>query len=119
MIPRRSPLRLPFAALPFALALTCAAPEGTEPAPSRRAPLAPGANVVLISIDTLRADRIGSYGYDRPTSPAYDLGEAVRTSIAAIEDADARRPFFHFLHAYDVHCPYDPTWPATRPSSAA
>jgi len=29
-------------------------------------------NVLLISIDTLRADRLGCYGYDRPTSPALD-----------------------------------------------
>lgn len=29
-------------------------------------------NLILISIDTLRADRLGCYGYDRPTSPAID-----------------------------------------------
>ncbi|MBI4558958.1 MAG: sulfatase [Candidatus Hydrogenedentes bacterium] len=29
-------------------------------------------NVVLISVDTLRADRLGSYGYPRPTSPNLD-----------------------------------------------
>jgi len=28
--------------------------------------------VLLISIDTLRADRVGSYGYPRPTTPALD-----------------------------------------------
>jgi len=31
-----------------------------------------GANLIVVSIDTLRADRLGSYGYDRPTSPALD-----------------------------------------------
>lgn len=30
------------------------------------------ANVVLISIDTLRPDMLGSYGYPRPTSPTLD-----------------------------------------------
>lgn len=37
-------------------------------------------NVVLISIDSLRADRLGSYGYDRETSPEIDTlaSEAVR-----------------------------------------
>lgn len=30
------------------------------------------ANVILISIDTLRADHLGCYGYERPTSPAID-----------------------------------------------
>ncbi len=29
-------------------------------------------NVLLISVDTLRADRLGAYGYDRPTSPRMD-----------------------------------------------
>jgi hypothetical protein len=29
-------------------------------------------NLILISIDTLRADRLGAYGYERPTSPAID-----------------------------------------------
>ena len=37
-------------------------------------------NVLLISIDTLRADRLGSYGYERDTSPALDrlAAEGVR-----------------------------------------
>jgi arylsulfatase A-like enzyme len=30
-------------------------------------------NVLFILIDTLRADRLGSYGYDRDTSPALDV----------------------------------------------
>ena len=52
-----------------------AAPAGSSvPAPGRaRTPAAvPDAlvrNVVLVSIDTLRADRLGPYGYQRPTSP--------------------------------------------------
>ncbi|MFQ5649568.1 MAG: sulfatase-like hydrolase/transferase [bacterium] len=29
-------------------------------------------NVILLIIDTLRADRLGCYGYDRPTTPAID-----------------------------------------------
>ena len=29
-------------------------------------------NIILISIDTLRADRLGCYGYKRPTSPTID-----------------------------------------------
>jgi arylsulfatase A-like enzyme len=43
--------------------LLAAAPK---PAPAARP------NVILISIDTLRADRLGSYGHPRPTSPAID-----------------------------------------------
>ena len=30
------------------------------------------ARVVLIGVDTLRADHLGTYGYDRPTSPFLD-----------------------------------------------
>jgi arylsulfatase A-like enzyme len=37
----------------------------------RRAPARPR-HLVLISIDTLRQDRLGAYGYPRPTSPALD-----------------------------------------------
>lgn len=29
-------------------------------------------NIILISIDTLRSDHLGCYGYERPTSPALD-----------------------------------------------
>lgn len=35
-------------------------------------------NVLLISIDTLRADRLGTYGYARPTSPVLDTRMAAR-----------------------------------------
>lgn len=37
-----------------------------------RAPDEPPMNIVLISVDTLRADHLGSYGYTRPTSPNLD-----------------------------------------------
>jgi arylsulfatase A-like enzyme len=32
----------------------------------------PAGNVVLVLVDTLRADHLGVYGYDRPTSPKLD-----------------------------------------------
>ena len=35
-------------------------------------PPSPGPNAILISIDTLRADHLGCYGYARPTSPHLD-----------------------------------------------
>jgi len=45
-----------------------------------RSPDAPRWNVVLISIDTLRADHLGCYGYSRATSPNLDAiaAEGVR-----------------------------------------
>lgn len=47
-----------------ALLVACARDAATE----QRRP----ANIILVSIDTLRADRLGVYGYDRPTSPTID-----------------------------------------------
>jgi arylsulfatase A-like enzyme len=63
----RSPL-LSFALLSSAL-LGCA--------PERRADAPP--NVVLLVLDTVRADHLGCYGYARPTSPAIDAFAASAT----------------------------------------
>ena len=45
-----------------------------------------GWDVILVSLDTLRADRLGAYGYPRPTSPRLDAlareGVLFRTAIA-------------------------------------
>ena len=51
---------------PLALALV----GSCSPAPTSDAPSLP--NVVLISIDTLRADHVGTYGYERDTTPYLD-----------------------------------------------
>jgi arylsulfatase A-like enzyme len=50
-------------------------PTGTRPAAERRR------NVLLISLDTLRADRLGCYGYGRPTSPTIDGELAARGTL--------------------------------------
>ena len=47
-------------------ALAAGAPSARSGAP------APRPNVLLVSIDSLRADHLGSYGYARDTSPAID-----------------------------------------------
>jgi arylsulfatase A-like enzyme len=44
--------------------------ERERPASSPAAVHAP--NILVVLIDTLRADHLGCYGYDRPTSPAID-----------------------------------------------
>jgi arylsulfatase A-like enzyme len=53
----------------------CSADTSKPPADGTERP-----NVLLISIDTLRADRLGAYGYARPTSPNLDrlAGRGVR-----------------------------------------
>jgi arylsulfatase A-like enzyme len=49
----------------------------------RNAPAEPaGPNVVLVTIDTLRADHLGCYGYARPTSPFLDQLAAEGTRFA-------------------------------------
>lgn len=41
-------------------------------------------NLILVSIDTLRADRLGCYGHPRPTSPAIDALAAEGTRFANV-----------------------------------
>jgi arylsulfatase A-like enzyme len=58
--------------LGFALAvLTAGCGHGADPRPDADKPPVPRATrgYILISIDTLRADHLGCYGYPRPTSP--------------------------------------------------
>jgi len=70
------------AALLVAVSLIgCGTPQGESPT---EVPSGTGLNVLLISIDTLRADRLGCYGYQRPTSPSVDAfaKESVRFAQA-------------------------------------
>ncbi len=55
-------------------------------------------NVILIAADTLRADRLSSYGYTRPTSPALDVlaADAIRFD-QAISASNWTGPAFHAL----------------------
>lgn len=53
-------------ALVVAAVATAAAGEAGPP------PSCPRCNVVLVTFDALRADRLGAWGHDRPTSPALD-----------------------------------------------
>ena len=78
----RSPLlRTASAALLGLLALV-----GCSRAPARPA----GPNLLLITIDTLRADRLGLYGHGRPTSPGLD---AFATTAVTFEDAGVHAPW--------------------------
>ena len=60
-------LRIPLLLLLPALVAGCS--EAPEEPP----------NVILISIDTVRADHLGCYGYERDTSPALDAFAEVST----------------------------------------
>lgn len=84
--------RHPFLLLVLLLVAGCTAePEErptsqTPPARPRLAGAAKGWNVVFLTVDTLRADRLGAYGYqERATSPRIDelLGGGVRFEQAS------------------------------------
>src|SRR5207247_405046 len=92
--------------------------------------------IVLVSIDTLRRDHVGAYGYAPPTTPRIDAlaregvfcEDAVSTSswtlpahlsmLTSVDPVANRaldvldrigdRPFFLFLHFYDPHWHYEP-----------
>ncbi len=59
--------RLP-AALALLLGIVACSPGEEAVEPLR----APGINVILVTIDTLRADHLGCYGYQRDTTPSLD-----------------------------------------------
>lgn len=64
------------------------------PLPSRTKP--PGPNLILISIDTLRADHLGCYGYPRPVSPTLD---AFAAEAIVFNDVFADSPWTLPSHA--------------------
>ena len=55
----------------LAWSLACS-PRSGERSPSTARTAADRPNILLIVVDTLRADHLSSYGYARPTSPAID-----------------------------------------------
>lgn len=77
MPPRQSLAMLALVVLPALLVVSCQGDLGIE-------------NVLLISIDTLRADRLGSYGYDRDVSPNLDR---LATSGVRFDQAITQSPW--------------------------
>jgi arylsulfatase A-like enzyme len=71
-------------------------------------------NVVIVTLDTVRADHLGCYGYERPTSPRIDAlaGSATRFTRALATSSwtvpthasifTGRFPFEHGAHAFAV-----------------
>jgi arylsulfatase A-like enzyme len=65
--------REPRVAVAFALAAFAAAPLAAWPGPAAgRAATSRAPGLVLVSVDTLRPDRLGAYGHPRGTSPNLD-----------------------------------------------
>ena len=76
---RRRARRRPLPALLALVALAALLGAGCAPGPRP--------DVVLVVIDTLRADRLGAYGYPKPTSPAIDAvareGVVFRSAVSS------------------------------------
>ena len=70
-------------------------------------------NILLVSIDSLRADRLGCYGHGRDTSPALD---ALAQEGILFEHAIAQAPWTLPSHASLFTSLYSPTHRATDPA---
>lgn len=70
--------------IPLVVALLACITACAPPATEKRPP-----SIVLISIDTLRPDHLGCYGYDLPTSPRLD---AVCSQAVVFDQAIAHAP---------------------------
>src|SRR6185503_11889333 len=68
----------------LALSALCACARAPEAQPAR------ARRVILITCDTLRADRLGVYGYARPTSPHLD---AFARECAVFDEAFSNAPW--------------------------
>ena len=71
----------------FLLAIACATSDDPR---DRTVTLARTPNVVIFLIDSLRADRLGAYGYRKPTSPHID---SLVADGVLFEDASAPAPW--------------------------
>ncbi len=71
------------------VATTVSPPVASGPACER-------CNVVIVSVDTLRADHVGAYGYDRPTTPHLDV---LATRAVVFEDAISQSAWTRPAHA--------------------
>jgi len=78
----------------FLVSVVCALVLMPNETATRTTPSSP--NVLLITIDTLRADRLGSYGYTSASTPVLD---ALAASGVRFVDATAHAPLTHPSHA--------------------
>lgn len=81
-VTRKRQTQLLFAISAFTLGVSCGQSD-SSPAPPRP-------DVVVILVDTLRSDRLGCYGYPRPTSPVID---SLAEGGVLFEDNTAQSPW--------------------------
>jgi arylsulfatase A-like enzyme/HEAT repeat protein len=108
-------------AMPLSLAARTVAASERDAAevslpPLPEGPRRPEADVVVITIDALRADHVGAYGYQRrPTTPSIDALARVGTRF---ERAYAQAPHTSFSVASMLTGKYFPTLARLAPSEA-
>jgi choline-sulfatase len=94
---------MPFRASAALLVILCA---GCTNAPQQEAPKTPAArNLLLITIDTLRADRVGAYGYGEARTPGID---ALAARGARFDAAFSSAPITLTSHATIMTGRYPP-----------
>jgi arylsulfatase A-like enzyme/HEAT repeat protein len=81
--------------------------------PLPEGPKRPNADVVLITVDALRADHVGAYGYKRPTTPNID---ALAARGVRFERAYAQAPHTSFSMTSLLTGKYYPTMTRIGPS---
>src|SRR5207344_500366 len=78
------PFTIAISHLPLAMTVACSSAGGPGPKPTAR-------NLVLITIDTLRADHVGAYGYARARTTALDkIAGGGADHVAVARHADHR-----------------------------
>jgi arylsulfatase A-like enzyme/cytochrome c-type biogenesis protein CcmH/NrfG len=92
------PFTIAISHLPLAMTVACSSAGGPGPKPTAR-------NLVLITIDTLRADHVGAYGYARARTTALDK---IAGGGALFERAFAAAPITLPSHATLITGRYPP-----------
>ena len=89
------------------------APTGASLPPLPSGPHRPGSDVILITVDAVRADHLGCYGYPRATSPNID---ALAARGVRFEHAYTQAPHTSFSLASVMIGKYYPTLARLAPS---
>jgi choline-sulfatase len=93
-----------------------------QAAPASEARRTAAPNLLLVTVDTLRADRVGAYGYAPAATPAFDRlareGVLLEDAVVSVPQTrpshatlfSGRYPYEHGLRD-NAHGPLDPKWP--------
>jgi arylsulfatase A-like enzyme len=107
-------VRLFLALVTLSALVSCQDPPAPEPLVSEPLVEQPPPNVIVVVLDTLRADHVGCYGYERPTTPVIDAFAAGSTRYArSLASAPwtlpshasmltGKHPFQHGAHSFEV-----------------